>query len=81
MDDLEFGKHILSFTTVGKLRELLKYYSDDTPITVCGTPGLFYPNNEQQYITLETADCYWDWYDILSDIESPAIVGQEYMDF
>lgn len=47
MDDLDFGKHIPSFTTVGKLRELLKYYPDDTPITVCGTPGLFYPNNEQ----------------------------------
>lgn len=81
MDDLEFGKHILSFTTVGKLRELLKYYSDDTTITVCGTPGVFYPNNEQQHITLETADYYWDGYDILSDIESPAMVGQEYMDF
>lgn len=79
MDDFEFGKPTLSFVTVGGLRELLKNYPDDTPITVCGTPGLFYPDNKQQDILLETMD--WDGYDVQSDIEPPASVGQEYMDF
>lgn len=41
MDDFEFGKPILSFMTVGTLRELLKNYPDRTPITVCGTPDCF----------------------------------------
>lgn len=79
MDDFEFGKPTLSFVTVGGLRELLKNYPDDTPITVCGTPGVFYPDNKQQYILLETMD--WDGYDVQSDIEPPASVSQEYMDF
>lgn len=42
MDDFEFGKPILSFMTVGVLRELLKDYSDNTPIYVCGAPGVFF---------------------------------------
>ena len=79
MDDFEFGKPTLSFMTVGGLRELLKNYSDDTPITVCGTPGLFYPDENQQYILLETMDC--GEYDAVSDLHSSATVGQEYMDF
>lgn len=47
MNDLEFGEHIPVFATVGDLRELLKIYADDTPVTVCGTPGLFYLNSEE----------------------------------
>lgn len=47
MEDFEFSEYIPSFTDVGILRELLKNYPADTPITVCGTPGLFYPNDEQ----------------------------------
>ena len=79
MDDFEFGKPILSFMTVGALRELLKNYPDRTPITVCGTPGLFYPDEKQQYILLETMDC--GEYDAVSDLHSSATIGQEYMDF
>ena len=79
MDDFEFGKPTLSFMTVGGLRELLKNYPDGTPITVCGTPGLFYPNDEQQCILLETMDC--SGYEALSDVHSATTVGQEYMDF
>ena len=79
MDDFEFGKPILSFMTVGRLRELLKNYPDCTPITVCGTPGLFYPADKQQHILLETMDC--GEYDVLSDLHSTATGGQEYMDF
>lgn len=79
MEDFEFGKPIPSFTTVGILRELLRNYPDDTPITVCGTPGLFYPNDEQQYIMLETMDC--SGYEALANIKPPATLEQEYMDF
>ena len=79
MNNFEFDNAIPSFTTVGTLRALLKNYPDDTPVTVCGTPGLFYPNNEQHYILLETAE--WDGDDILSDIDLPATVAQENMDF
>ena len=79
MNDFEFREYIPSFTTVGILRELLKNYPDETPITVCGTPGLFYPNIEQQYIMLETMDC--SGYEALSEVQAPATVGQEYMDF
>ena len=79
MNDLGFGEQIPFFMTVGGLRELLKNYPDGTPITVCGTPGLFYPNDEQQCILLETMDC--SGYEALSDVHSAATVGQEYMDF
>ena len=79
MEEVEFGEHITAFTTVGILRELLKNYPDETPITVCGTPGLFYPDNKQQYILLETMDC--SGYEALSDIHSAATASQEYMDF
>ena len=79
MNDFEFEKTIPFFTTVGILRALLKNYSDDTPITVCGTPGLFYADDEQKCILLETMDC--GGYEVLSDLHSAATVGQEYMDF
>ena len=79
MEYFEFEGVIPSFTTVGMLRELLKNYPDDTPIYVCGTPGLFYPNAEQQYIMLETMDC--SGYEALANIEPPATMSQEYMDF
>lgn len=41
MDELEFGRELTVFQTVGQLIELLKNYPDRTPVTVCGTPGLF----------------------------------------
>lgn len=64
--------------TVGRLRELLKNYSNRTPITVCGTLGLFYPDDNQQHFLLETMDCVE--YDVLSDLHSSATVGLDYMD-
>ena len=79
MEDFEFGESIPIFTTIGMLRELLKNYPDETPITVCGTPGLFYPNEEQRYIMLETMDS--SGYEALSEVALPATVSQEYMDF
>lgn len=79
MDDFEFREHIPYFTSVGMLRELLKNYPDDTPITVCGTPGLFLPIEEHRYILLETMDS--GDYDDTDDIELPTSVSQEYMDF
>ena len=78
MNDFEFDNAIPTFKTVGALRVLLNNYPDDTPVTVCGTPGLFYLNNEQQYIMLETMDS--SRFEALEDIE-PTIVEQEYMDF
>ena len=79
MEDFELEGAIPCFATVGMLRELLKNHPDDTPIYVCGTPGLFYPNAEQQYILLETMDC--SGYETLENIDFPAAMSQEYMDF
>lgn len=78
MDDFEFGKPILSFMTVGVLRGLLRDYSDDTPITVCGAPGVFFPDNEHRYILLETMDS--GEYEVVDEYMEAA-GGQEYMDF
>ena len=55
MENLDY-EETSGFWTVGMLRNLLTAYSDDTPITVCGTPGLFVLNEEQRYILLETLD-------------------------
>lgn len=78
MDDFEFGKPILSFMTVGVLRGLLRDYPDDTPITVCGAPGVFFPDNEQRCVLLETMDS--GGYEVIGEMMDAA-VGQEYMDF
>ena len=78
MNDFEFEETIPFFTTVGTLRELLKNYSDDTPITVCGTPGLFYADEEQKCILLETMDS--GGYEVIGELIDAA-GGPEYMDF
>ena len=78
MDDFEFGKPILFFMTVGVLRELLKDYSDNTSISVCGAPGVFFPDNEQRYILLDTMDS--GGYEVIGEMMDAA-GGQEYMDF
>ena len=62
---------VAGFWTVGMLKQLLGNYPDDTPISVCGTPGLFIPDGEEQHILLETMDTG----------EYPATDSQEYMDF
>ena len=62
---------VAGFWTVGILKQLLDNYPDDTSISVCGTPGLFIPDGEEQHILLETMDSG----------EYPATDGQEYMDF
>ena len=79
MNDFDFEEVIPFFTTVGTLRALLKNYSDDTPITICGTPGLFYADEERKNILLETMDN--SGYEAIAIIEPPATVNQEYMDF
>lgn len=78
MNDFEFEETIPVFTTVGTLRALLKNYSDDTPITVCGTAGLFYADEEQKCILLETMDS--GGYEAIGE-RMDASGGQEYMDF
>ena len=78
MNDFEFEETIPFFTTVGTLHALLKNYSDDTPITVCGTPGLFYADEEQKCILLETMDS--GGYEVVDEYMEAA-GGQEYMDF
>lgn len=78
MDNFEFGRPILSFMTVGVLRDLLKEYSDSTPITVCGAPGIFLLDNENQYILLETMDS--GGYEVIEEMMD-VTRGEEYMDF
>ena len=57
MEEFEFREEDVAVVhTVGNLRELLKDYDDDMPLYVCGLPGLFYPREYSQCITLETQD-------------------------
>ncbi len=59
---LDFGESLMCFHSVGMLRDLLKNYSDDTTLYVCGTPGLFVPT-EEAYISLEPLENQYDWYE------------------
>ena len=68
------------FYTIGMLRELIKIYPDNTPILVEGTPGLFLLDEDGRYINLCSLDGGADTYPE-SDIESPAMVRVDYMDF
>lgn len=60
MENLDYEK-TYGFWSVGMLRSLISAYPEDTPISVCGTPGLFIPDDEQRCILLETLDneCYY----------------------
>lgn len=79
MKEFEFGRELVVFQTVGQLRELLKNYSDHEPVTICGTPGIFYLDENTNSILLETMDS--GGYEALPDVHSTATMGQEYMDF
>lgn len=81
--DVEYEDAIPSFATVGGLRELLKNYPDNTPISICGLSGLFYPHREQQRILLETQDSsgYESLHEIMMDSEVFNTDGEGYMDF
>ena len=68
------------FHTVGMLRELLKNYPDNTTVLVDGIPGLFFSDEEGRYINLSNLDSGEDDYTVW-DAESPATMGQEYLDF
>lgn len=78
MEDMEFGRELIVFQTVGQLRELLKNYSDHTPVTVCGAPGILYQDENTNTILLETMDS--GDYEVLGELLD-ATAGQEYMDF
>jgi hypothetical protein len=78
MEELEFGKALTVFHNVGQLMELLKNYPDRTPVTVCGTPGLFYKDECTQSLLLETMDS--SGYEAISE-RMEATGDQEYMDF
>ena len=53
---------IETFWNVGKLKELLDPYPNDTPIYVCDRLGLFNPNEEEQciYLNAVVPEPYWD---------------------
>ena len=75
----EIMQVIPHFYTVGMLREILKNYSDDTVILVDDIPGLLLVDEERKYLNLVSLANDED--DVICDIENPASVGQEYMDF
>ena len=75
--DVEFREEYAVFFTVGMLRELMKNYPDHTPLTVCGTPGSFRPDEDGYGILLETLDCC----DPLELMAEAATSRQEHMDF
>jgi hypothetical protein len=78
MEELEFGKALTVFHSVGQLRELLKNYPDRTPVTICGAPGLFYEDENTHSLLLETMDS--GGYEAISE-RMEATGDQEYMDF
>ena len=53
MNESYFDQEIPMFHTVGMLREILKNYSDDTPLLVYRAPGLVFFDEEGQYIDLQ----------------------------
>ena len=79
MSEFEFREEdIPVFQTVGELRELLKDYTDDTPLVICGVPGMFFPNKKDQCILLEVHEgC---GYEVIHDIMEE-LWEQEHMDF
>lgn len=76
----EIMQVIPHFYTVGMLREILKNYSNDTVILVDDIPGLLLVDEERKYLNLVSLANDEDD-DVICDIENPASVGQEYMDF
>lgn len=78
MKEFEFGRELVVFQTVGQLRELLKNYSDHEPVTICGTPGIFYYDENTDSVLLETMDS--GGYEVVDEYMEAA-GGQEYMDF
>ena len=69
------------FYTVGMLRELLKHYPDNTPLTINNMPGLLIEDEEFQEIELGCVGGFDDGSEVIWDIEDPAMVAPEYMDF
>ena len=69
------------FNTVGMLRELLKNYPENTPLTINNMPGLFIEDETFQGIELSCVGGFDDGSEMVWDIENPAMVAQEYMDF
>lgn len=57
MDEMLFDEaEVPAFSTVGALRKLLCSYADDTPLYVCGVPGLFFQNPKTKSILLEVQE-------------------------
>ena len=86
MDEFEFREEDIAVVrTVGNLRELLKDYDDNMPLYVCGLPGLFYPQANNQCISLETQDS--SGYQVIEELMiedlyyEEAADGEEHMDF
>lgn len=77
MNEFDFGQEIPMFYTVGMLREILKDYSDDTPLYVGETPGVVFLDEEQRWINLERMDSDWDNYPEFDC----ATVDVDYLDF
>ena len=59
MDKCYFDQEIPMFHTVGMLREILKNYSDDTPLYVEQNPGLVFFDEEQRWIELQSINSGW----------------------
>ena len=59
MEELDFGVETPMFYTVGMLREILKNYSDDTPLYVGEAPGLVLFDEEQRWIDLRNTGSDW----------------------
>lgn len=75
MNESYFDQEIPMFHTVGMLREILKNYSDETPLLIYQAPGLVF-FKEGQYIDLRNV---FPEEDIFPEFAHRT--GEVYMDF
>lgn len=79
MEDLEFGVERAVFFSVGMLRENLKKYPDNTPITINGVPGEVIEDERKYSLSLVALECDDDESTMYA--QETATMDQEYMDF
>lgn len=79
MEEFDFGKENAIFFTVGRLRDLLAKYPDNTPVNVCGMPGVFQEDEDEGCVWLDTMDGGYD--DDANWMKEPTSGDLEYIDF
>ena len=79
MQEFEFGIERAVFLSVGMLRDTLKKYPDNTPITMNGVPGEVIEDERKNSLSLVALECDNDESTMYA--QEAATMGQEYMEF